>query len=224
MPASTRDHGAGRRRGTRRRSWVGIRLLVAAILGLVVGIVVGVVSHAGTIAPTAGWITFSIVFLAATWWVLRGMSAADTARHATREDPTAGISSTILTVASIASLGGVALLLTGAHKGSTVLEPALAVASVVLSWFLVHTLFTLEYAALYYTGPDGGVDFNQKTEPDYADFVYLALTLGMTYQVSDTSITSRAIRHAALRHALLSYLLGAVVIASTVNLIAGLAK
>jgi uncharacterized membrane protein len=65
------------------------------------------------------------------------------------------------------------------------------------------------------------VDFNQKNDPDYGDFAYLAFTLGMTYQVSDTSITSREIRRTALRHALLSYLFGAVILATVINLVAG---
>jgi uncharacterized membrane protein len=207
-----------------RRSLVGVRIVVAAVAGLIVGVVVAVAFKAVSVAPTAGWITFALVFLAATWTIVGRTNAAETATHATREDPTVRVSSLILIVASVASLAGVGLLLIGAQQGSKLLEPALAVTSVALSWLLVHTLYTLKYAALYYSGPDGGVDFNQKTDPDYEDFAYLAITLGMTYQVSDTSITSRDIRHTALRHALLSYLLGAVVIASTVNLVAGLAK
>ncbi|MGT2425046.1 DUF1345 domain-containing protein [Amnibacterium kyonggiense] len=220
MPADDESH----RMPYGRRSYVGIRILIAAIVGLAVGVAVAVASRALYMAPTAGWIAFSIVFLAVTWRVIGGMDATRTAGHATREDPTTRAGSIILIVASLASLGGVALLLVGGQQGSKVLEPALAVASVALSWLLVHSLYTLKYAALYYTGRDGGVDFNQRSDPDYQDFAYLALTLGMTYQVSDTSITSRDIRHAALRHGLLSYLLGAVVLASTINLVAGLAK
>ena len=98
----------------------------------------------------------------------------------------------------------------------------LAVASVALSWFTVHILFMLRYAQLYYTGPDGGVNFNQDAPPRYLDFAYLAFTIGMTFQVSDTDLEKSAIRAAALRHALLSYLFGAVILAATVNLIAQL--
>jgi uncharacterized membrane protein len=98
----------------------------------------------------------------------------------------------------------------------------LGVGSVGLSWFTVHTLFTLRYARLYYTGEDGGVSFNQDAPPRYLDFAYLAFTIGMTFQVSDTELQSPAIRHSALRHALLSYLFGAVILATTINLIAGL--
>jgi uncharacterized membrane protein len=220
MSSNTQSKGNGHS----RRSYVGIRILVAAAIGLAVGLGVAIAFKAVSAAPTSGWIAFAVVFLAATWRGIGRMDPSETAAHATREDPTRRAGSIILIAASVASLGGVALLLLGAQQGSKVLEPALAVASVASSWFLVHSIYTLKYAALFYAGRDGGVDFNQKTDPDYQDFAYLALTLGMTYQVSDTSITSRDIRHAALRHGLLSYLLGAVVLASTINLVAGLAK
>jgi uncharacterized membrane protein len=81
----------------------------------------------------------------------------------------------------------------------------------------------LRYARLYYTEPIGGVDFNADDKPSYTDFAYLAFTIGMTFQVSDTALSSRAIRSAALRHALLSYLFGTVILATTVNFVAGLA-
>jgi uncharacterized membrane protein len=98
------------------------------------------------------------------------------------------------------------------------------VASVALSWTVVQTLFTLHYARLYYTHPAGGIDFNQEAPPRYADFAYLAFTVGMTFQVSDTALGSSALRAATLRQALLSYLLGAVILATTINLVAGLLR
>ena len=102
---------------------------------------------------------------------------------------------------------------------------AVGIGSVAAAWLVVHTLFTLRDARLYYLGDDGGVDFNQPDyQPTYRDFAYLAFTIGMTYQVFDTELRTRAIRAAARRHALLSYLLGAIVLAVTINLIAGLGK
>jgi hypothetical protein len=86
------------------------------------------------------------------------------------------------------------------------MQVGLSLASVVLSWAVVHTVFTLRYARLYYLGPDGGVDFNDESKPRYSDFAYLAFTIGMTFQVSDTALCSNEIRRTALRHALLSYL------------------
>jgi len=68
----------------------------------------------------------------------------------------------------------------------------------------------------------GGIDFNQQQLPQYSDFAYLSFTLGMTFQVSDTNISSSYIRRSILHHVLLSYLFGTVIVAATVNLVAGL--
>lgn len=98
---------------------------------------------------------------------------------------------------------------------------SLALGSVTLSWFLVHAMFTLRYARLFYRD-NNGADFNVGSLPHYSDFAYLAFTAGMTFQASDTDLNTDAIRSTALRHALLSYLLGAIVLATTINLVAGL--
>jgi uncharacterized membrane protein len=80
----------------------------------------------------------------------------------------------------------------------------------------------LRYALLYYTGVDGGIEFNQKVPARYLDFAYFAFTIGMTFQVSDTNVSRPAIRATVLRHALLSYLFGAVILASSINLVVSL--
>ena len=87
---------------------------------------------------------------------------------------------------------------------------------------MVQTVFTLRYARLYYGGFAGGIDFNEDDPPDYRDFSYLAVTIGMTYQVSDTNLGAKAIRRTATRHALLSYLFGTVVVAVMINVVASL--
>jgi uncharacterized membrane protein len=99
---------------------------------------------------------------------------------------------------------------------------AICVGSVALSWATVHTIFTLRYARTYYEAPDGGIDFNEDDPPTYLDFAYLAFTIGMTFQVSDTNLTIKPIRRTALRHALLSYLFGAVIVALSINVVASL--
>ncbi len=81
------------------------------------------------------------------------------------------------------------------------------------------------YAHAYYLDPVGGIDFKAKGDegdPDYRDFAYVAFTVGMTYQVADTDVTQRTVRHLVLGHALLSFMFGAVILATVVNLIAGL--
>ncbi|MGZ4543634.1 MAG: DUF1345 domain-containing protein, partial [Mycobacteriaceae bacterium] len=133
----------------------------------------------------------------------------------------------VLTGAAAASLIAVGIVLFGAghaHGNAKYLQAGLAVVSVFVSWTLVHTVFTLKYARQYYTSPVGGIDFHETDPPQYSDFAYLSFTIGMTFQVSDTNIQSKQIRRTALRHAWLSFPLGAVIIATSVNLVAGLAK
>jgi uncharacterized membrane protein len=195
---------------------------------VVVGVVVaGVVGVAGgwLYAPLAGWDVAALIFTVWAWGAIGFFDATRTADHATREDPGRAATDLIVLVAAVASLAAVGVIVAQANssKGATQgLLAGLGVASVAVSWFGVHTLFTLRYARLYFTGADGGVNFNQKAPPRYLDFAYLAFTLGMTFQVSDTDLQTPAIRATALRHALLSYLFGAVILASTINLIASL--
>jgi uncharacterized membrane protein len=85
----------------------------------------------------------------------------------------------------------------------------------------VHTVYLLRYARLYYSPPEGGIDFHGEA-PSYLDFAYLALTIGMTFQVSDTDLMGKRARRLALRHALLSYLFGTVIVATTVSSAAAL--
>ena len=208
------------------RANTGLRLALALALGLV-GAGVALALSGLQYAAAAGWDVTGIVLLAWVWFTIWPMGAEATSRYATREDPTRAVSDILLLAAAVASLGAVGvLLLAGATaKGSTAdVLAGLVVVTVAVSWFLVHTVFTLRYAMLYYSGADGGVDFNQRLPPRYSDFAYLAFTVGMTFQVSDTDLTKPPVRATALRHALLSYLFGAVILAATVNLLAGLAS
>ena len=101
-------------------------------------------------------------------------------------------------------------------------------ATLFLSWLMTHTLFALRYAHEYYelSGEDGavarGLDFPDETAPDYWDFFYFALVLGMTFQVSDVEITSRKLRRLAAAHGLLGFLFNTVILALSVNIGAGL--
>jgi uncharacterized membrane protein len=200
------------------------RVAVAGVVGAVVGVVVGVVAG-WRYAPAAGWTAAAVVLLVWTWLVIAPMTADQTAAHATREDPDRPLTDVVVLFACVASLAGVVYLLaagSGGHGAAEVVAAGLGIASVAGAWAVVHTVFTLRYALLYYADSPGGIDFNQSARPDYLDFAYLAFTLGMTYQVSDTDLQTRPIRATALRHALLSYLLGAVVLATVINLVAGL--
>ena len=199
----------------------GVRLAAAGVFGVVAAFLSGRF-ESWSFSLVAGWIAAAAVFLVWNWAVIGRMNAADTAAHATREDPTRAASEIVVLFASLGSLAGVALLLINSGGNKSGLAAALALGSVASAWLVVHTLFTLRYAKLFYAGAPGGVEFNQDEAPRYRDFAYLAFTIGMTYQVSDTELQDSEIRAAALRHALLSFLLGAVILASTINLVAGL--
>jgi uncharacterized membrane protein len=196
--------------------------LAGAAAGGVAAAAIVVATAGAPYAPAAGWVVTASIYLSWTWLLVGRMGAAATEHHARRaheEDATRGFTHVTVVLASVASLGGVGYLLT---SGGDVAAAVLGIASVAASWFAVHTVFMLRYARLYYTS-GGGIDFNADEAPAYADFAYLAFTLGMTYQVSDTALRSRVIRATALRHALLSFLLGAVILAMTLNLVVGLA-
>lgn len=200
-------------------------------LRMIVMLAVGLLAALATVslgnwayAPALGWAAASATYLIWVWSVIGRLGPAATAAHARREDPGRVFSDALVLTATMASFAGVALILLdasneqGGAKDATV---AMALGSIALSWFLVHTLFTLRYAAIYYR--DGtGVDFNEEGQPRYSDFAYLAFTVGMTFQVSDTDLKTNAIRATVLRQALLSYLLGAIVLATTINLVSGL--
>ena len=174
-----------------------------------------------------GWDTAAAVFMISVWSSVRGKDAVVTAQLATREDTSRAAADLMLLGASAGSLAAVVLTLLEAGSGTGMLRAlliALAVGSVVLSWAVVQTVYTLRYARLYFAPPLGGIDFNQNVHPRYLDFAYVAFTIGMTYQVSDTNLTSEPMRAAALRHALLSFLFGTVILATTINVVAGLLK
>lgn len=178
-----------------------------------------------------GWAAACLLYVVWVWMLIGRMGAAATAIHARREDPARGVADALVLIASVASLGAVAMLLVEGHDASDARSGALAATALVgvaLSWLLVHTLFTLRYAAQYFEGeplPSGGrdIDFNTDAAPRFVDFAYVAFSVGMTFQVSDTSLRTSELRGLVLRHALLSYVFGTVVVATTINLAISLA-
>ena len=201
------------------------RLLVMLGAGILAGAAAGVFLG-WEFALTVGWAVACIVYISWVWGRNAARDDKETAEQARREDPTSRISELLTIIGSVLSLVVVIILIFAAkdaHDITKILVPIGALLSVGLSWFLVHTLFTLRYARLYFSGKRGGINFNQTEAPRFVDFAYLAFTIGMTYQVSDTNIEQFEIRSLALRQGLLSYLFGAIILASTINLVAGLA-
>jgi uncharacterized membrane protein len=195
--------------------------------------VVGIGTSAGSLAAGApwgvgvslGWSALAVVFLLIVWAVVLPMDGASTMAHARRDDVSRPTADLLLLGASVGTLVavGYTLIEAGKRHGTTeALLIGLAVLSVTLCWMVVHTVYMLRYAGVFYSDPIGGIDFGDDRNPDYRDFAYLALTIGMTYQVSDTTLKTKTFRHIALRHALLSYLFGAVIVGVTINVVASM--
>ncbi len=202
-----------------RRATVGT---VAAVAGLAAGLAFGA---SWSTAVLVGFDAAALTFLGLVWSAIARADQATTARVAGREDDSRRLAEGVLLWASVVSLIAVVFTLSEAgHKGHSgrVALTGFAVASVVLAWACVHTVYTLRYARLYYTGPVGGIGFPDGVAPDYLDLAYVAFTIGMTYQVSDTDLSKKGIRRAAIHHALLSYLFGAVILAIAINTVASL--
>jgi uncharacterized membrane protein len=218
---------------TRYHRWLGWyapamrRAVVVGSIGL--GVVVVLVWFLPWgLAVVAGWDAATLTFLVSIWGIILRGDGAHAAQLATREDETRGSAAVLLLGASVASLLGVgfALDLAGRQSGPLrVLLIGVAVLTVVLSWTVVNTVYTLRYADLHYRSRDAGIVFGDpdgQEPPTYRDFAYVAFTIGMCYQVSDTTVRDRQIRGTVLSHAFLSYVFGVVIVAGSVNLIAGL--
>jgi uncharacterized membrane protein len=178
------------------------------------------------------WDVTAALVVGTVWIAIGRFTPEQTAEFALREDDTRAGTHLLLLGAALVSLVGVVLAFlkgnSGSHHDEVLLE-AFGIATIVCSWLLVHTVFALRYAHVYYTEPLGGIDFKSgrredpnHEEPDYLDFAYTAFTIGMTFQVSDTDITRREMRRQVLRHALISFLFGAIIVATMVNVIASL--
>lgn len=212
--------------GRMRQPSAGVRVTCAMLGGAVTGVIVSLFT-----VPTAsillGWDIAVVIYLAWVWTAVWRLDPSITARLAKREDPSNAVAELVVVGAGTAQLAAVGFALLRASRATGSMKAyliAVGLLSVVLSWTVVHTVFMLRYARAYYSEPAGGIEFNEREPPTYLDFAYLSFTIGMTFQVSDTNITSKPIRRILLHHALLSYLFGAVLLAIAINVVATLLR
>ncbi|GHJ43817.1 hypothetical protein Cs7R123_11590 [Catellatospora sp. TT07R-123] len=204
------------------------RAVVAGCLGIITALAVTTFAS-WQLALVAGWDATALTFLIAVWPMVLTSDAEATEEMASTEDDTRTAATLVLLAASVGSiLGVVATLPSAAHehglrKGALI---AVAVLTILLSWIVVNTVFLLRYADLQYSPRSDGIDFGPATgaHPTYLDFAYVAFTIGMTYQVSDTTIRDPRIRRTIIVHSLLAYLFGVVIVAGAINLFSGLAR
>jgi uncharacterized membrane protein len=177
----------------------------------------------------AGWDSFSVTLLALIWITILG-SGIDHIRHRARSEDISRLLIFVFTVgAACCSIFAVVALLAAAKANSHIgAHAALCVVAVLGSWTLVHTMFTLRYAHIYYgegtaaDKPAGGLEFPSDDSPDYLDFAYFSFVIGMTAQVSDVQISSKRLRSLALVHGILSFCFNTVILALTINTVSGL--
>ena len=179
---------------------------------------------------TIVWVSFALTVLLLAWTTIFVAHPHDLPRFSRMEDSGRTLILVFVVAAAVASLFAVIDILgsidkTNPHHRQPVLLAILAVSS---SWSLVHTVFTLRYAHLYYgndaeqkTWP-GGLDFPHEPEPDYLDFAYFSFVIGMTSQVSDVAIGSKIMRRTALTHGVLSFVFNAIIVALTISGLSGL--
>jgi uncharacterized membrane protein len=203
------------------------RALTVASAGGVAGFVTAWIAP-WQLSTLAGWDVAAATYVVWVWWVAGRHSPEETRTLAVREDNSRRVAQLLVVTACVVSLVGVGFDLLKASEetdaGTDVVLIGTAVLTVVLSWAVVQTTFALRYAHEFYSPPVGGIDFKSGPEfaPDYRDFAYVAFGIGVTFQIADTDINQRQIRHTVLVHSLLSYLFGAVILAVMINVVAAI--
>jgi uncharacterized membrane protein len=171
------------------------------------------------------WDLFVVIYLAQTIRLIARWDLALARRRAAEQDD-GGLALLVLTigaavmslVAIVAQLGG---LSSDAARGPYF---ALVVVTISLSWCFVQVIFCLHYAHDYYDEDDegGGLQFPQDDAPEYWDFLYFSVVIGMTFQVSDVQVTGKQMRRLVMAHGLVSFVFNVAILALIVNLGANL--
>jgi len=205
------------------------RLFICIALAVIVYFLVQIKEIDGLSHVMLGWNTFSLSMIIMSWVSFFITDSKQIREQARVQDPSRSIIFIIIIVSTLASFFAVLLLILskGENDNTSSLRIAVAVTGMFLSWFLIHTIFTLRYAHIFYgdheTRPNthaGGLEFPGDSKPEYLDFAYYSFVLGMTFQVSDVQITSKRLRSLAMLHGLLSFVFNTIMIALTINLIA----
>ena len=201
------------------------RLFLSALLGIVV---IGVLSAATEWKPATrlliGWDVGVALYLILAFELMARCDVHHIRRRAIQQDDGAVAILVLTAIAALASFGAIiAELSTVQGATRTPAQLVIATATIVLSWVFTHMTFALHYAHEFYgedAGKDAGMAFPGKGEPDYWDFFYFSIVIGMTSQVSDVAVTTRAIRRTVTAHGIVSFFFNAALLALTVNIAA----
>ena len=170
------------------------------------------------------WISFALSYTGISWIILLQRNIDQIKKTAVEDDGNDLFVFIMILIAIFGSMFTVLLLMVSNNNDNKVLFVVLSVSGMLISWIMIHTLFTFHYAHIYYNEHKKaslGLDFPGDEKPDYIDFAYFSFVIGCTFQVSDVEITSKHLRRVVLLHGLLSFALNTFVVALTINLIAG---
>lgn len=180
------------------------------------------------------WMAFALAVIIMDWIIILNAHPKEIRKIAKLQDSSRFFIFLFVIASSVISLSAIMFLLksTKGHSDANITgHILLAMGSVVVSWWLVHTLFTMRYAHMYYDEDTddgektevGGLEFPGKTtEPDYLDFVYFSFVVGMTFQVSDVEISDRGIRRLAWVHGLVSFAFNTAIVALSINIVSSM--
>jgi uncharacterized membrane protein len=167
-----------------------------------------------------------VFFLISIIPVLSQHGAEAMRQHAKENDANRAVLLVITSIVMIAILTAVFSELAVKSGGGP--SKALIVGTLVVAWLYSNTVYALHYAHLYYReGSEGGLDFSGEdddqpdTGPEYSDFIYFSYTLGMTFQTSDTAVTSRVMRKIVTAHSLAAFVFNIGVLAFSINVLGG---
>jgi uncharacterized membrane protein len=201
------------------------RLLLSSGFGATVALTLIVLPWRLSTRIIVGWDAGVALYLALVYLVMAHGSIAEIRRRAAINDEGAIALLVLTAAAALASL--VAVLAELGHSPGPY-QIALSIATILLSWTFMHTMFALHYLHEFYgQGADdrlGGLVFPGSEDPDYWDFLYYSLVVAMTAQVSDIQITSKTIRRLTTLHGAISFFFNATVLALTVNIVSSLMR
>lgn len=209
------------------------KLLMCFILAVIVFFIFPIKNFDALTHIMIGWDTFSLSMLIVEWYIFFKTKQSDIRQQSALQDESRIVIFIIVLVSNFASLLAVILMLVTKSESSAVkiVHLFVAIAAMLFSWLLVHTIFAVRYAHIYYSDDEtnpkihaGGLDFPREEKPDFLDFAYFSFVLGMTFQVSDVEISSKRLRRLVLLHGLLSFGFNTAIVALTINIIAGLSN
>lgn len=199
------------------------------LLGVAVGVAVGFLPWPfdGLTRGLLGWCCGATAYLLPAWWLAETSDAQSTRARAQSLDQPSGLILAAMVAGVGVSVVTIALLLKQVGQmgdAARIGHIALGLLALAGSWFMIHTIYGFHYAHRYYQAePDRhpGLDFPGKLDPDYFDFLYYAFVIGMCSQVSDVQVCSREMRRITLVHSVLSFAFNMLVLALSINVVAG---